>query len=195
MKVRDFGMSKLVDAAQEGPELTAIEIRVGDSSYMSPEYIDTGRFHPKGDLYAVGALLFRMLAGQPPFGGQRMSQLSLHVSTPAPRLSTKTAVPPWLDDLVAALLEKAPDDRPGVHEVVSRLEAGVGHSLQPPGLLPLDADGNVVRPALPVANPDTSGSLVWMGLAAVAVLLVGLVGVVGLISAAAVVAFVLSLPA
>ena len=198
VKVRDFGMSKLLDTANDGPELTAIEIRVGDPAYMAPEYIDTGRFHPKGDLYAVGVLLFRMIAGQTPFVGPRSAQLSLHVKSPAPRLSataaSKAAVPEWLDELVDALLAKKPEARPGVHEVVSRLEAGIGHSLHAPGLLALDPEGNVVRAAEEPETPATSGSVVWMGLAAVSVLLVGVVGVVGLISAAAVLAFVLSLP-
>jgi serine/threonine protein kinase len=194
VKVRDFGMSKLLDSATDGPELTAVEIRVGDPAYMSPEYIDTGRFHPKGDLYAVGVLLFRMLAGQPPFVGPRPAQISLHVTTPAPRLATRVDVPPWLDSLVSDLLVKDPESRPGVHEVVARLEAGIGHSLHAPGLLPLDAAGNVVRPPEPPAIPAESGSMVYMAVAAVSVLVFGVVGVVGLISAAAVVAFVLSLP-
>ncbi|MEQ1570325.1 MAG: serine/threonine-protein kinase, partial [Myxococcota bacterium] len=150
VKVRDFGLAKLTteveQADDDASEVTATGLRVGDPRYMPPEYVAKGEYTAKGDLYALGAVMFHMVAGRPPFQGSRSQLLTQHVSTPAPSLAgTVSGVPPWLDALVAALLEKNPADRPGVHAVVNAIQDGVGYGLVMGQLVPLDADGNLPR--------------------------------------------------
>ncbi len=73
VKLLDFGISKLLGGVSE---LTAEGAIVGTPHYMSPEQL-RGRLDldPRSDLYAVGVLLFRMLAGKLPFEGKRPQEL------------------------------------------------------------------------------------------------------------------------
>lgn len=198
VKVRDFGMSKLDPAEGDGDdgdgesdvEVTATGIRVGDAAYMSPEYVASGVFHPKGDLYATGVLLFQMIAGRTPFQGDGQALLDAQVSAAPPRLRDLAPdVPEWMDALVDDLLSKDPDARPGVHSVIARLEDGVEQRLVVPALLPLDADGAFVRPVLPV---EAGSTVPYKVLGVVALGLVGLAGAVAVLAAGAVVAMVLT---
>lgn len=138
VKVRDFGLSKLERFSdEESNHLTEAGMRVGNTAYMAPEYIERDRFHPKGDLYALGCLMTIMLTGKPPFTGRGASVLTDHVASDPPRPSSRREdVPGWLDELVLELLEKRPEDRPGAYQIVQRLEEGIGHRLEPPGLGP-----------------------------------------------------------
>lgn len=136
VKVRDFGLSKLerFDTNEEASHLTEAGVRVGNTAYMAPEYIENDRYHPKGDLYALGCLMMTMLTGEPPFTGRAADILGDHVTLPPPRVSERAPVPEWMDELVDELLAKDPTDRPGAYQVVSRLEEGVGKRLGPPAL-------------------------------------------------------------
>ncbi|MCB9671785.1 MAG: serine/threonine protein kinase [Alphaproteobacteria bacterium] len=187
VKVRDFGLSKLerFNDDDEGTHLTEAGVHVGNTAYMAPEYIERDRFHPKGDLYALGCLMMTMLTGQPPFTGIGAEVLGDHVASPPPRpRDRRPDVPAWLDDLVVELLAKRPEDRPGAYQVVQRLEEGIGHKLEPPGLgpevKPIASEG----PAAPRKTgddglPTVVVALVAMALAGIAatmaVLLVGVV--------------------
>jgi serine/threonine-protein kinase len=156
VKVLDFGMAKLSDEEPlpngEEQEVTATGLRVGDPRYMPPEYVATGAFTGKGDLYAAGGLLFHLVAGRPPFEGTRAQLLTQNVSAAAPLLSSVAdGIPPWLDELVRDMLGKTPEHRPGVHKVVARLQDGLGYRFALPELIPLDSDGNVPPPSAPPA--------------------------------------------
>lgn len=190
VKVRDFGTSKL-DRGEDEPEVTESDMRLGDAATMAPEYVETGTFHPKGDLYALGVLLFQMVAGRLPFLGERDALLEQHVTATPPRLAAVAPhAPEWLDSLVADLLVKKPADRPGVFKIVQRLEAGVGHPLGVPPLRALDPDGRPV----PSVEPRPAGLPVRI-LAIAAVLLVGGVGAIAvLVAAVALVALLLTVP-
>ena len=147
VKVRDFSLSKLEKAEGEETALTAHGDRVGNMDYMPPEYIETGTYPTKGDLYALGALMFHMLTGRPPFVGTSVKVMQAHVSqSPAPPSSITAGIPQWMDELVLELLQKAPEKRPGAYRVVQRLETGIGTSLDRPKLLMLDENGEVVVP-------------------------------------------------
>lgn len=171
VKVRDFGLSKLEKVEEEETKLTTQGTRVGNAEYMSPEYIKTSQYHMKGDLYALGALMYHMLTGAPPFTGAMMDVLGAHVDEePAPP-STRAEVPEWLDQLVLDLLVKKPEQRPGAYRVVQRLQTGMGDQLDPPDLLPVDADGNVIRPS----GPPTVA--IALGVALLVITLLAVVGV------------------
>lgn len=170
VKVRDFGMSKLEHTASEMTFHTAGGQRVGHEPYMAPEYIETSEFHIKGDLYSLGALMFHLLTGMPPFVGSDADVLLAHLSTAPPAPSSLVReVPAWLDQLVLELLAKKPEERPGAYKVVQRLEAAMGRSLSAPKPA---AAGAPAAPSAPSGQPTA-----YLAAAVVALLVVLLVAV------------------
>lgn len=112
VKVLDFGIAKVQDGSAS--EATAHGLAIGTPRYMSPEQVAGSVTTAQADLYAVGLLLFEMIAGAGPFddvGDQRKTMLA-HVTRVAPRLSTRATIPSDLDALVASALAKEPEDRP-----------------------------------------------------------------------------------
>ena len=175
VKVRDFGLSKLESAEATEGGLTTANTRLGVAAYTAPEYMATGKFHLKGDLYALGAIMWHMLVGRPPFEGAIDQVLNaVMTTTPDPPSQHVEGVPDWLDELVVDLLSRDPADRPGAYKVQQRLEKGVGEPLAMPRLLALDEEGAPIPDPEP-APPPSRG---WIAVAVP--VLVGLVGLVGL---------------
>ena len=111
LKLSDFGIARDTEATQ----LTAAGKTVGTMAYMAPEQI-TGK-HPisrKTDLYALGCVMFEMLAGRPPFQSDTQPELLFkHIEEEPPSVREfNMDVPVWLDRLIGELLEKHPEDRP-----------------------------------------------------------------------------------
>ena len=159
VKVRDFGMSRMLDPEQAGEVLTSAGARVGTVTYQAPEYIEGGRVDPRGDLYSLGILMYEMLAGQPPFRGKKSAVIEQHCDGPVPRPSAEaTGVPPWLDDLVFALLAKEPEDRPRDGGVVMQMIGkGLGSRVMLPEILNKTTKSQIGS-AAPIAEPSSSGS-------------------------------------
>lgn len=113
VKVLDFGLAHL-DEIYGGEQLTQVGQRLGNVEYMAPEYIEHFVLNAKTDMYALGILLFEMLCGQPPFVGRKRDVMMKQVHDVPYKASElcEQKVPPWLDALIAALLEKDPDKRP-----------------------------------------------------------------------------------
>ncbi|MCB9696897.1 MAG: serine/threonine protein kinase [Alphaproteobacteria bacterium] len=174
VKVRDFGLARL---EEDDAQLTASGVRLGDVRYMPPEYVDTGAFGPKGDLYALGVLWFHLVAGRPPFDGDPEQLYDLHLTATPPRLSSvRPGVPAWVDELVAALLSKDAAQRPGVYRIVQRVEDELDPELPEPW--PIDGEGRSAAPPAVVA--ESAGWTGWL-VAGVALLLVGGVGLAGIV--------------
>ncbi|MEQ1566745.1 MAG: serine/threonine-protein kinase [Myxococcota bacterium] len=144
-KVLDFGLARL----QSNDEaLTDFGIRLGTAEYMSPEYVETGELEPRSDVYALGALLYAMLTGTPPFVGRTLSVMQEHVASAPPSPSTRVpGLPTWLEALVMEMLAKAPEQRPSSDEVVQRLDAGIPE---------LDAEASDERRAHATFNPGVA---------------------------------------
>lgn len=83
----------------------------GTPLYMAPEQLRGGNIDERTDIYSLGAVLFETLTTRPPFAGDRAAIELGHLSFRPPRVSTLRAIPSALDELVAACLAKAPDDR------------------------------------------------------------------------------------
>lgn len=111
VKLGDFGIARDL----QGADITSSGMTVGTHAYMAPEQItgDTS-LSGKADLYSLGCCLFEMLVGRTPFVGENFAQLfEQHLRTTAPRVSDFVPkCPPELDEVVASLLAKNPEDRP-----------------------------------------------------------------------------------
>ena len=122
VKVCDFGIARVSQATQAG--LTRSHITVGTAEYMAPEQATGGSVDARTDLYALGCVLYAMLAGSPPFhGDSALAVMWQHVNQPVvPVASLRPDVPGGLGELIGRLLAKNPDDRPATaREVRERL--------------------------------------------------------------------------
>ncbi len=107
----DFGIA--FDTIADG--LTATGMTVGTYQYMAPEQI-TGKksITARTDLYALGCVLYQMLAGRTPYEGKTQGELMLHHLQDEPPSLRQLApeCPIWLESLISRLLAKEPEDRP-----------------------------------------------------------------------------------
>ncbi len=98
---------------------------LGTVHYMSPERFQGAHLDHRGDLYAVGIMLYQLITGRLPFNGSSKVDVILHQLNSRHEALSKTAgypVDPRLENLVSALLEKEPDNRPAdAHEVLAQL--------------------------------------------------------------------------
>ena len=121
-KIGDFGLAFSTDRSRLTQEGTI----VGTFTYMPPEQAMGGEVTTQADLYSLGAMLYEMVTGRPPFVGEdTVAIIGQHLNTPpvAPTWHN-SEVPPGLDDLILGLLEKNPASRPSsAAEVGQALEA------------------------------------------------------------------------
>ena len=112
VKLLDFGIAKLGVLASPTPQ-TRASLMLGTPSYMAPEQARGEAVGPAMDLYAVGVMTFELLTGRTPFVADSVVQmLMLHQNEPAPLPSSLVmSIPDDIDELVARLLQKNPQDR------------------------------------------------------------------------------------
>ncbi len=124
LKLLDYGIARHGGAST----LTELGTVLGTPAYMSPEQARGDRdIDARADVYALGALLFRCLTGNPPFEADgREALLAAVVHRPAPRLRDLARVPRALDDLVGRMLEKDPRRRPADGNAVLAELSAVG---------------------------------------------------------------------
>jgi hypothetical protein len=124
-KIGDFGLAVATDRAR----LTQPGLMVGTVSYMPPEQAMGGEVTPRSDLYSLGAMLYELVTGRPPFiGDESVAIITQHLNTPpiAPSWHLKD-LPPGLEALILRLLEKDPIRRPdSATEVRTALEGAGG---------------------------------------------------------------------
>ncbi len=119
VKMVDFGLARLAEDAH----LTRDGCVVGTVSYMAPEQISGEEIDGHADIYALGVVIFEMVAGRPPFTGQNILAQHLHVPPPALQ-DLVPEVPTALSQLVERCLAKKADERPQrAGEVQKELEA------------------------------------------------------------------------
>ena len=110
IKVLDFGLAKILD---ETSSFSQSDHLVGTPHYMAPELVlGAVEARVEMDVYALGVILYELLAGAPPHDHERMTALLVEVATkPAPALHTRANVDPSLSDVVMRALAKNPADR------------------------------------------------------------------------------------
>jgi len=109
IKIGDFGLARAASAnTATGAAL------LGTIAYLSPELVTRGIADTRSDIYAVGIMMYEMLAGEQPFRGEQPMQIAYqhaNDSVPAPSLRN-SRVPAELDELVLWATAREPDERP-----------------------------------------------------------------------------------
>jgi serine/threonine protein kinase/tetratricopeptide (TPR) repeat protein len=122
-KVLDFGIARMVPAGADMSKSVSGTIGgglVGTPGYAAPEQYLSRNVDGRADLYALGVMMFEMIAGRRPFPGNDAIALATSVlRDDAPKLSgTGIWVPPELEKLVGELLDKDPEKRPASGDAV-----------------------------------------------------------------------------
>ena len=108
VKVLDFGLAKIRDIS-----LTKSHATLGTIRYVAPEQIRNGQVDARTDLWAIGVMLYEMVTGSVPFGGEHeiaILHAILHEEPPRPS-TLNGSLSLSFDDLIGALLQKNPGDR------------------------------------------------------------------------------------
>jgi serine/threonine-protein kinase len=138
VKVADFGLAR----AASGVASTS-GVLMGTAAYMAPELIADGIADARGDVYAVGVMIFEMVTGRQPFAGDvplRVAYRHVHEDVPPPS-SLVPRLPEPLDVLVTTAAARDPDRRPADAAALLGLERSARARIPAAALS--------VRPALP----------------------------------------------
>jgi len=122
VKVMDFGISTVTSKANR--RARAQGLAYGTPEYMAPErLVDSRAADERSDLYALGCVLYEMIAGHPPFQGNSPEEIvRAHQKAPIPSLVAQGLGSPEVDQLLGLLLAKNPKDRlQSANQVTSRL--------------------------------------------------------------------------
>jgi eukaryotic-like serine/threonine-protein kinase len=108
-KILDFGLAQFLGVSQ----LTASGTALGTPAYMSPEQLQGAKVDERTDIWALGILLYEMLAGRPPFASQSGQGLAYQIihQEPEPLTAVRTGVPIEIDHIVAKAMAKDPGER------------------------------------------------------------------------------------
>ena len=137
-KIADLGLAKQLDDP-ELIRLTGTGMVVGTPLYVSPEGIrNPASISGASDVYSLGATLYHLLSGRPPFEGKTAYEVMKgHLEEPfRPLREIRPGLQPWLAQLVERCLDKRPERRPTPDELATRLdERSVGKSYSKPLLI------------------------------------------------------------
>jgi tRNA A-37 threonylcarbamoyl transferase component Bud32 len=159
VKVVDFGLARAVAAPSTSTQAGMV---LGTVAYVSPEQVERGASDARTDVYSAGVVLFELLTGAPPFGGESALAVAYrHVHDDVPPPSTRVAgIPPALDELVLRATRREPGGRPADAGVflaeLAMARTDVGLRRVPSGEV-ARAFG-VEAPTVPAGPPARTGS-------------------------------------
>lgn len=174
-KLGDFGMAMVSTRTR----ITAAGMMIGTVNYMAPEIVlgNSREADARCDIYSLGAMLYEMLTGLPPFEGDMDTVIKAHLNeTPESPSKKAPGISPEIDSLVLWMLAKAPNDRPRSAQMllqsIAAIRAG-STSLGPatvaaaiegtpfaeeevpePAVSPTRATSVMPLPVVPVAPPE-----------------------------------------
>jgi serine/threonine protein kinase/DNA-binding NarL/FixJ family response regulator len=166
VKVTDFGLSLV----QGEVRLTREDTIVGSVLYLAPEVIEGGEAGVRADLYALGAVFYELLTGQPPFAGDNFAAMFAQIINKPiiPPRALNPTIPEVVEQIVLKLLAKNPNERyASAGEVLaalpgpSELDSPTGQTVQLPRSTSLleriirNSSSGHQRP-LPAAGPGAS---------------------------------------
>src|SRR5687767_13540837 len=149
--VADFGIALAVSTA--GTRMTETGMSLGTPHYMSPEQAMGEReITARSDVYALGAVTYEMLVGEPPFTGPTAQAIVARVLTgePEPPSASRKTIPPHVEAAVLQALEKLPADR---FASAADFAAALGN----PGFTSARSTAGLRRPA-----PAPVGARAWL---------------------------------
>jgi len=150
-KLLDFGIARSLHDSR----LTSAGQIFGTPQYMAPERVTSIDAGPESDLYSLGVIFFEMVTGRLPFESDDLPGFFIkHMQDAPPRPSQLVPdIPRRLEELILALLEKKPEDRPvDAHAVTNALVPLVPHGMHaalPPPPAPAAQRAAAVAPTLP----------------------------------------------
>jgi len=154
LKIADFGFARSL----AGDALA--QTQCGSPLYMAPEILDGLPHDHKVDLYSAGAILFEMLAGRPPFGGENIAELRANQCKGELKLPLTPSKP--CRDVIRALLQRQPQRRAGADDLLrSEWLAGPAQ----PSSARSPAPGPGYCPGRPEAGGAGAGSAAGQGAA------------------------------
>jgi len=156
-KILDFGLAKL---RERGPEARAISSGgqvIGTPYYMAPEQVRGDDLDARADIYSLGATLYRVLTGEPPFDAPSpMSVLSKHLTddvVPPRSRAPGRSLPPDADRIVLRAMAKSVEDR---YASAAEVQHDLEHALASPGAEPRSvATVALRRPGAPAMGRAT----------------------------------------
>ncbi len=157
IKVLDFGISKLTGAggAGAGMGMTRTTAVMGSPLYMSPEQMQSSRnVDVRTDIWAVGVILYELLAGKPPFLGESIPELCMKIMTaaPEPLVRVRGDVPAGLESVILRCLAK---DRTQRYPHVAALAVDLRPFAPPRSKISVERAWRI----LSASSPDLLGSL------------------------------------
>jgi serine/threonine-protein kinase len=180
VKVLDFGISKFMEADYAGPK-TRRGLTMGTPEFMSPEQIsDPDAVDARVDVYALGVIMYQMLAGQCPFTRTPLQSLLTQIVIEPPPPIERSGIPEGLQVIVARALAKTPAERfarmrdlgTELERLAARIvssaewEAPVTMMDSNPGSAPLPRSPETGRPttaeisgSMPIRRPSGSGPI------------------------------------
>ncbi|HSM92084.1 MAG TPA: serine/threonine-protein kinase [Anaeromyxobacteraceae bacterium] len=131
-KVLDFGIAKLRD--EQGASVTSAGAILGTPSYLAPEQARARDVDGRADLYSVGALLYELLTGRPPFVAPNpLAVVNAHLHDPPPPIrELAPELPEGVAEVIHRALEKRPEDRFPTADAMREALLAAGEPSGPP---------------------------------------------------------------
>ncbi len=132
VKIADFGLAFLATEQETRHCITAENTAIGSPHYMAPEQLDHGTIDHRADIYSLGATMFHMLTGRPPFDGETLPQtLSMKLSSETPELrDVRPDILAGTASLVTSMLQRDPGQRVQNYESLLAQIDALTHSVR-----------------------------------------------------------------
>jgi serine/threonine protein kinase/TolA-binding protein len=121
VKVLDFGIAKTTEAeAARERRLTSPGMAMGTPEYMAPEQAAGRAADARTDVYSLGAIVYEMITGVPPYSGDNFMEILTKKATqdPPPPIEVRIEIPAQVSDVVALSMARDPDKRPQTMEAL-----------------------------------------------------------------------------
>ena len=151
----DFGLAKILESSVQ---LTASGVGLGTPAYMSPEQGQGEKADARSDIYALGVVLYEMIAGQTPYQAETpLAVVLMHITAPLPPIrNVKPDVPEEVERVILKAMAKDPDDRfQTVREMMDALDEAVEAARRK-----FPAESVLAEPPMSLSGPVAAGTTV-----------------------------------